>query len=248
MGYSSAQAKDFINYIAPMIKEEGKAKGYKVFSTVIAQAIIESAAGTSWISKKPYWNFFGMKCGTYWKGRSVNAQTKEEYTKGTLTTIKANFRAYDSDIEGVKGYYDFIKYKRFENLKTASDYKQYAKFLQDDGYATSSTYAQTLINTVEKYDLTKWDDVAEQIEQPAPGFIQNRRVLKFATPMMIGSDIVLCQTILKKLGYNLGSCGVDGKYGRKTDEAVRKFQGEHGLRVDGCVGVNTWAMLEKYNQ
>lgn len=246
MGYSSAQAKDFINYIAPMIKEEGKARGYKIFSTVIAQAIVESAAGTSWISKEPYWNFFGMKCGTTWKGRNVNAQTKEEYTKGTLTTIKANFRAYNSDVEGVKGYYDFIKYKRYENLKTASDYKQYAEFLSADGYATSSKYTQTLINTVEKYNLTKWDDV--EAEQPVPQYIQKRRVLKFVLPFMQGSDVVLCQQILKKMGYDLGSCGVDGKYGRKTSEAVAKFQSENGLQVDSIVGACTWAMLEKYNQ
>ena len=41
MGYSSAQAKEFINQIAPLIVAEGKKRGYKVFSTVIAQAIIE---------------------------------------------------------------------------------------------------------------------------------------------------------------------------------------------------------------
>ena len=242
MGYSSAQAKDFINYIAPMIKEEGKARGYKIFSTVIAQAIVESAAGTSWISKEPYWNFFGMKCGTTWKGRNVNAQTKEEYTKGTLTTIKANFRAYDTDVEGVKGYYDFIKYKRFENLKTASDYKQYAEYLAADGYATSSTYTQTLINTVNKYNLTKWDEAVE-----APQHLQNRRVLKFVLPFMQGSDIVLCQTILRNQGYDIGPSGVDGKYGKRTEEAVKMFQDEHGLVVDGKVGVKTWAMLEKYS-
>ena len=242
MGYSSAQAKDFINYIGPMIVAEGKARGYHIFSTVIAQALIESAAGTSWISKEPYWNFFGMKCGSTWKGRSVNAKTKEEYTTGTLTTIKANFRAYDTDVEGVKGYYDFIQYKRFDNLKTAADYKQYAERLQSDGYATSSTYAQTLSNTVNRYDLTKWDEAVE-----VPQHIQKRRVLKFVLPFMSGSDIVLCQTILRKLGYDLGSYGVDGKYGKKTEEAVKKFQDEHGLVVDGKVGVKTWAMLEKYN-
>ena len=46
MGYSSAQAKAFINMIATLIVSEGKARGYKVFSTTIAQAIIEGAAGT----------------------------------------------------------------------------------------------------------------------------------------------------------------------------------------------------------
>ena len=51
MSYSSAQAKSFINMIAPIIVAEGKARGYKVFSTTIAQAIIECAAGTSVLAK-----------------------------------------------------------------------------------------------------------------------------------------------------------------------------------------------------
>ena len=59
MGYTSAQAKEFINKIAPLIVAEGKKRGYKVFSTVIAQAIIESGI-TSVLAVK-YHNYFGMK-------------------------------------------------------------------------------------------------------------------------------------------------------------------------------------------
>lgn len=156
MGYSTAQAKAFINQIAPLIVAEGKKRGYKVFSTVIAQAIIESASNTSVLGYK-YCNYFGMKCGSTWKGASVNLKTKEEYKVGVLTTIKDNFRAYSSMSEGVAGYYDFISAKRYSNLKTASTAKQYAEYLKADGYATSSTYVNTLVSTVNKYDLTKYD-------------------------------------------------------------------------------------------
>lgn len=156
MGYSTAQAKAFINQIAPIIVAEGKKRGYKVFSTVIAQAIIESASNTSVLGYK-YCNYFGMKCGKSWRGSSVNLRTKEEYTVGTLTTIKDNFRAYSSMEAGVAGYYDFIQASRYANLKTASTAKQYAEYLKADGYATSSTYVNTLVSTVNKYDLTKYD-------------------------------------------------------------------------------------------
>ena len=87
----------------------------------------------------------------------------------------------------------------------------------------------------------------EPVEQ-APQHIQNRRVLKFVLPMMQGSDVIICQKILQKLGYNLGSSGVDGKYGKRTEEAVKAFQREKSLVVDGMVGIRTWAMLEKYNE
>lgn len=156
MGYSTAQAKAFINQIAPIIVAEGKKRGYRVFSTVIAQAIIESASNTSILGYK-YCNYFGMKCGKSWKGSSVNLRTKEEYTVGTLTTIKDNFRAYANMEAGVAGYYDFIQASRYANLKTAVSAKQYAEYLKADGYATSSTYVNTLVSTVNKYDLTKYD-------------------------------------------------------------------------------------------
>lgn len=242
MGYSTAQAKDFIKYIAPMIQKEAKVRGYKICSTVIAQAIIEGAAGTS-ILAKDYHNHFGMKCGKSWKGGSVNMKTKEEYTPGQLVSIKDNFRTYRSDEEGVKGYYDFISAPRYDNLKTATTYREYAERLKLDQYATSNSYVQTLCNTVTRYNLTVYDEATEPSQH-----IQKRRVLKLTTPMMTGSDVIICQQILQKLGYDIGSSGVDGKYGKHTEEAVKRFQAEHGLVVDGKVGVNTWTMLEKYNQ
>lgn len=151
-----SRVEEFINMIAPLIISEGKKRGYSVFSTVIAQAIIESNSGKSILGYK-YHNYFGMKCGSRWKGKSVNLKTKEEYTVGTLTTIKDNFRVYDSIEEGVKGYYDFISTKRYANLKESKTYIEYAENLKADGYATSSKYVNTLCTTVDAYNLTKYD-------------------------------------------------------------------------------------------
>ena len=151
-----SKVEEFINTIAPLIVAEGKKRGYTVFSTVIAQAIIESNSGKSILGYK-YHNYFGMKCGSRWKGESVNLKTKEEYTVGTLTTIKDNFRVYDSMEEGVKGYYDFISTKRYANLKESKTYVEYAENLKADGYATSSKYVNTLCTTVDAHNLTKYD-------------------------------------------------------------------------------------------
>lgn len=237
MGYTLSQARDFINRIAPMMQAEAKKRGYMVCSTAIAQAIIEGAAGTSILASR-YHNHFGMKCGSKWKGNSVNLKTKEEYTPGTLTNISANFRAYDSDEAGIKGYYDFISTKNYENLRTAGDYKQYAEMLKADKYATSSTYVNTLCKTVEKYNLTQYDS-----KQEVPLHIQSRRTLKRG---MSGSDVVYLQRILQNLGYDIGGTGVDGIYGRKTADAVGQFQSERMLVSDKICGPKTWSMIEKY--
>lgn len=156
MGYTSAQAKSFIDYIAPIIQREGFMRGYQIVSTTIAQAIIEGACGTSKLARD-YHNHFGLKCGKNWKGASVNMKTGEFYG-GQYTTIKDNFRAYASDLEGVEGYYDFISTKRYANLRDAKSYRQFAEYLKADGYATSPVYINSLCNTVTKYNLTRFDE------------------------------------------------------------------------------------------
>ena len=40
-------------------------------------------------------------------------------------------------------------------------------------------------------------------------------------------------------GRGVGNCGADGKYGKDTENAVKKFQQEKSLVVDGITGINT---------
>jgi peptidoglycan hydrolase-like protein with peptidoglycan-binding domain len=60
-------------------------------------------------------------------------------------------------------------------------------------------------------------------------------------------DVKAIQNALQELGYDLGDAGVDGKFGPKTAEAVRKFQQEHGLAADGVFGRHTRRLLDRSN-
>jgi hypothetical protein len=60
-----------------------------------------------------------------------------------------------------------------------------------------------------------------------------------------GDDVILLQTMLYKLGYGLGVDGIDGDYGRNTEKAVKEFQSDQRLTVDGVCGPMTWDALEK---
>lgn len=53
------------------------------------------------------------------------------------------------------------------------------------------------------------------------------------------------QQYLKDLGYNIGDAGADGVFGSDTEAAVKQFQKDRGLAVDGAVGKNTYAALTK---
>ena len=60
-----------------------------------------------------------------------------------------------------------------------------------------------------------------------------------------GKYVTLLQTKLANKGYDLGSYGVDGDFGKATEAAVKKFQKDNGLTADGIVGAKTWATLEQ---
>ena len=55
-----------------------------------------------------------------------------------------------------------------------------------------------------------------------------------------GNFVYLLQFILNEYGYNLT---VDGIFGSRTLNAVRDFQRNNSLSVDGLVGTNTWRTL-----
>lgn len=177
---TAKQVKNFIETIAPYIVAYAKKYGYKVASPIIAMACIESAYGKSKLAST-YFNFFGMKCGTSWKGMSVNMATKEEYTVGTLTDIRANFRAYSDIDAGVRGFFDFISTKRYANLKSASTPKEFLEMIKADGYATSSTYVSSNMAVVEKYNLTSWDSFEPAAEPVAESPKEKSTSIRYAT-------------------------------------------------------------------
>jgi len=63
-----------------------------------------------------------------------------------------------------------------------------------------------------------------------------------------GQDVKDAQTMLYNLGYDLGSWGIDGDYGRATEAAVKEFQRDHKLNQDGVIGPLTWDALEKASE
>ena len=64
-----------------------------------------------------------------------------------------------------------------------------------------------------------------------------KRMLSYGSS---GEDVKELQKALNNAGYTLD---VDGKFGKKTQTAVKSYQKSKGLAVDGIVGNNTWASL-----
>ena len=136
-----------------------------VVPAIVAQAIVESNNGES-ILASVYHNHFGMKCGAYWKGNSINMRTKEE-VNGSMVDVSGNFRVYATDAEGIAGFFDFISTKRYENLQRCNTPREWLETIKADGYCSASNYVDVCmkyVNTLLTQDF-KTKEVYQHIKK-----------------------------------------------------------------------------------
>lgn len=131
-------------------------------SITIAQAITESASGTSGLSDVSN-NLFGMK-GTY-QGQYVLYRTKE-YINGEAVYVDAKFKKYPSWNESVTDHAALLAKSRYIPVIQAATYQQAAQALYNCGYATDPMYARNLIAIIEHYNLAQYDTA---VPVPGPG-------------------------------------------------------------------------------
>ncbi|MBK8904575.1 MAG: PD40 domain-containing protein [Anaerolineaceae bacterium] len=68
------------------------------------------------------------------------------------------------------------------------------------------------------------------------------RILRLTEPYMTGEDVTQLQQRLFDLGYTLVG-EIDGIFGPLTEAAVKEYQANNNLEVDGIVGPDTWTKL-----
>lgn len=138
-------------------------------SIKLAQAILESAAGTSALAKKAN-NHFGIKCGYSWTGKTMYRIDDDYDDKGN--PIESCFRAYKNPESSFIAHSEFLtnkgKRSRYNFLfdYDVEDYKSWAKGLKKAGYATNPKYPDLLINIIETYELNLFDSTIPM--DPAP--------------------------------------------------------------------------------
>ena len=152
--YSSPQM--FIDKIAPSAMQVARQRGLYA-SMMIAQAALESGWGSSTLSTSAY-NLFGVKWNGY--GAFVQMNTNEYYS-GSNHTVSAKFQKYNSYTESLNNYANLIV-GHFPNstVGKAASVEQAADNLAHGvygTYATSPTYAATLKNIINNYNLKKYD-------------------------------------------------------------------------------------------
>lgn len=141
-----ANSKEFVTRIWPHAVEASRSTGIPP-QFLVAHSALESGWGKSEIrgtGGTPSFNLFGIKAGKNWAGKSVEATTTE-YVDGQAQQVVERFRAYGSYQEAFQDYAALLRNNsRYGNVIGSQDGTEFARRLQQAGYATDPAYADKL--------------------------------------------------------------------------------------------------------
>ena len=192
--------EQFAEFVGNIAKDDWEKRHLVLPSIVVAQAIKESAWGTSELAQNAN-ALFGIKQNG-WTGKLYYKDATEQNPDGTYRKDKSTpWRAYDSWKQSIIDHNTYIAERKVgnqtkpnfnevigeENLKKAIaglvgneirekaaqnckdiKLKKYVlSGMTQFSYATSQTYAQSLLSDyIKKYDLTRFDDIKEDEAAP----------------------------------------------------------------------------------
>jgi LysM repeat protein len=157
----------YIQKYAEIAQEQMRKYGVPA-SITLAQGILESGSGKSKLAAEAN-NHFGIKCHDTWNGATMHLDDDAP---------NECFRKYKSVEQSFEDHSLFLKKPRYEELFALeiTDYKGWAQGLKKCGYATSPTYANSLIDLIEKHELTQFDTEQKPNEHSGIVNISNNRI------------------------------------------------------------------------
>jgi peptidoglycan hydrolase FlgJ len=143
---TSENPADFVNKVWPHAVEVSRVTGIPP-QFMVAQAALETGWGRHEMLNPdgaPSYNLFGIKAGKSWPGQSVLTETTE-FVSGQETRVTASFKAYGSYAEAFQDYANLLRGNpRYGAVIGSQDGTEFARRLQQAGYATDPQYAEKL--------------------------------------------------------------------------------------------------------
>ncbi len=156
-------ALNYVEQYYPIAIKESVRSGIPT-SIILAQGLLESAAGTSYLATNGNAHF-GIKCKSNWIGDTIWVSDDDVDTTGTI--VPSCFRKYNNPDDSYIDHTNFLlnnqRYKSLFNIPR-TDYNAWAMGLQSMGYATSPTYGIDLVSIIEKYELMRYD-IPDQLKE-----------------------------------------------------------------------------------
>lgn len=155
-------------------------------------------------------------------------------TDGTELDISENKKTNLYNVDNTANENDFIS--EIEESEMSKTVLNEENIDPKELHAFNYNYINGIMNAS---DVSLYSDVWAII----PTTSGSKTVYSTATVPGASSYYVrLLQACLNYLGYNSGSA--DGIYGTKTKSAIKSFQRNNGLTVDGIAGEMTWRYID----
>lgn len=147
----AAQNNDYIAYINQYkdIAIEQMRKYRIPASITLAQGLLESGAGKSELARKSN-NHFGIKCHSWDGKRTYHDDDEQGECFRVYKSVRDSYEDHSIFLSTGSRYAFLFKFAE-------TDYVNWARGLKRAGYATSPTYADKLIELIERYDLDRFD-------------------------------------------------------------------------------------------
>ena len=143
---TSENPADFVNKVWPHAVEVSRVTGIPP-QFMVAQAALETGWGRHEMlngNGAPSYNLFGIKAGKTWPGQTVQTETTE-FVSGQETRVTASFKSYGSYAEAFQDYANLLRGNpRYGAVIGSQDGTEFARRLQQAGYATDPQYAEKL--------------------------------------------------------------------------------------------------------
>lgn len=123
---------------------------------------------------------------------------------------------------------------------------QKSRQIRRTGYIDNKTWQILKMAMAERRDAIKRYAQAPPPEAAQNTRIENRDIYDEVINYRLNAKerVKKIQVALKNAGFEPGE--IDGRMGKKTQDAVMKFQKKNGLTPDGIVGTKTWETLKPY--
>lgn len=238
----------FIDKIAQYVQKYAPQYGISVCSPIIAQAILESASGTSELAVNAH-NYFGLK---YRKGRCktcVGVYHKvgsEQNADGSYKSSAMEWCKFSDMENGVIGYFDFTNISNYKNLKGITDPQKYLETIKADGYATSLKYVPNLMSVIKTYNLTKYDNKEEKKNMSNSPLVSYTKISPNKTsPRGHAIDTITIHCVVGQLSVEA--------IGNVFTPTSRQASSNYGIGSDGRIGMyveekdRSWCSSDKPN-
>lgn len=173
-----------------------------------------------------------------------------------MTSIGSNSQWNDDDCWAVKGDIENVPKGMLcilfrEDQEKPGVMKHTGALLRDGTVVDARGHAYGVLHQpMEKFPWTHygiWISLYDAIELPEGDYViepadtRKRKTLRLGSQ---GALVATMQGMLIQLGYDLGTWGADGDFGDQTLKALKAFQEDQQLTVDGKCGPITWTTLD----